>query len=395
LNLPFGKATINNRINVLHIIKELPLGGAEMLLLTLSTYIDQSRFNMSVCCLDEEGYIADQIKQEGIKLFCLKEPRFRYSYRKIIKLVKILRSERIDIVHTHLRDANLMGRLIALIFRVPVICKTCHDYQGSNERKQATRYKGYFKLNILLDYLTDMIIYISNYQINSFKKRELARCVIPNAILMKRFHVSTDTRSMKRKELDISSNEILIGSVGRFHKIKGQKYLLYAFQNLRNTKLDTKIHLLFAGKGDEESQLILLADKLRIGQDTMFIGKSESVSELMQAMDIYVHPALSEPFGIAIAEAMYSGLPVVATKIGGIPEVVIDGETGFLVPPRDSKALSEAIITLIENPEMAKRMGEKGLEVAKSKFSGERYARDLENLYASLMNEKVKNNARH
>ena len=82
---------------------------------------------------------------------------------------------------------------------------------------------------------------------------------------------------------------------------------------------------------------------------------------------------------------MYSGLPVIATNVGGIPEVVKDGETGFLVPPRDSKALSEAILTLIDNPEMAKSMGEKGRTVAASKFTGERYARDMEKLYASLM----------
>ena len=88
---------------------------------------------------------------------------------------------------------------------------------------------------------------------------------------------------------------------------------------------------------------------------------------------------------------MFSGLPVIASNVGGIPEVVKEGETGILVPPRDSKALSKAITTLIENPEMAKSMGEKGRVVAKSKFTGKRYALDMEKLYVSLINKKVRN----
>jgi len=109
------------------------------------------------------------------------------------------------------------------------------------------------------------------------------------------------------------------------------------------------------------------------------------VPQLLKAMDIYVQPSIKESFGIGIVEAMYSGLPVVATKTGGIPEVVQGEGTGILVPPRNSEALSEALLNLIGNPEMANRMGERGRKIAASKFSGRRYAKEMEKLYVSLL----------
>lgn len=375
-------------INVLHVIGKLPLGGAEILLLTIGAHVDRNRINMAVCCLSEEGPVADQIKQEGIKVFCLKQPRFRYSYRKIINLMKIIKNDKIDIIHSHLQKADLMGRLIGLLCHVPVICKTRHDYRGSNEKGYPNNYRGHLKLNVLLDYLTDMVIYISNSQMNAFKKRERKRCVIHNAFYEKKFKLSPNTRELKRKQLGILPDEVLIGSVGRLTRIKGQKYLLYAVREIKKIREDIKIKILLVGEGDMKNQLLLLANELGISKNTIFMGKTKSVPELMQAMDIFVHPALWEPFGISIIEAMYSGLPVVASNVGGITEIIQDGVNGILVESQNPGSIARALLALIDNPEKTKKIARNGRENVISKYSGKKYAEKITNLYYDLLEKK-------
>lgn len=376
---------ICRKINVLHIIGSLPIGGAEMLLLTLAANINPQRINMIVCCLYDEGSLAEEIRKYGIKVICLKVSRFRYVYRKIFNLIKIIKTEKVDIVHTHMQYADFMGRLIARLCNVPIICKTRHFYRGSSKKGYPEYATWYLRLNVLLDYFTDMVIYVSNSQMNLFKKRERNRCVIPNAMYEKRIRLLPDARQTARNALRIADDEILIGSLANLHKTKGQEYLLRAVYEMRKFKNDIKVKLVLMGDGDSENDLRLLAEQLQISSNVIFAGQVSDVSNMLQALDILVHPSILEAFSIAVIEAMYCGVPVVVTNVGANPEFIIHRDNGFLVEPCDSAGIAKAVLELIENPSLAEKIAQNGREIVLSKYTGRIYAENIMRLYENMM----------
>ena len=371
----------DRKINILHMIEELPFGGAENLLLTLARNIDRSRFNLIFCCLVKGGDIADKLMNEGFKVICLGSYRMRYIYKKIRDIRRLIKAERIDIVQTHLISANLLGRMSALMSGA-IICKTEHAILPDLWRDPTFKNKAYLITDKLLNRFTDCIIYVSEAQreiIQSDGHKLPKHIVIYNGFDEKHFTISK-TRESIRKFYRFSENDIIIGIVGRLVQQKGHKYLFEAVKKVEEKY--SGIKLLVVGNGPEESQLKELARSL--GLEAVFLSGRYDIPELMKSMDIYVQSSRSESFGISILEAMFSGLPVVATNRGGIPELVRDGETGILLPSQNPELISEAIIRLIENRRLAKSMGVRGRGVATSQFSGQRFARDMENLYASL-----------
>lgn len=383
------------KINILHITEQLPLGGAENLLLTLARNIDRNRFNLMFCCLDEKGIISNMISEEGFKVICLKVPRFRDNYKKMFRLASLIMREKIDIVHTHLHRANYIGRLIAYLSGVNIICKSEHGYGGDYRQQNIINIPKYMKRNMILDHVTDAIIYVSEAQLRNSGNRipSKKKYVIYNGFDTERFKVQDD-RSITRKSLGLSDEDIVIGVITNLNKYKG---LIYLFQALKKLVLSyPSAKLLVIGEGPEELTLKNAIEDLGIESNVMFLACRKDVPELMRSLDIMVLPSLFESFGVVVIEAMYSGLPVVATNVGGIPEVVIDGETGILIPPIDSGAIAKALIYLIENPHIAKEMGKKGKEVVLSRFTGKIYAKKLEELYISLLTEKkyIKGNDR-
>lgn len=377
---------IKEKINILHLIGELPLGGAENLLLVLARNIDRTRFNLSFCCLRRGGYIADRLKEEGFKVVCLDNYRMRHFYKKIRNIVGLINAECPDIVQTHLIEANLLGRICALFLRVPVVCKTEHAFLSRLWVNPTFKQRAYLFIDRILDKCSDCIIYVSDAQrriINMGKYNPLRHIVIYNAFDGKRFSIDKPKEGIRRL-YGFSPKDIVIGTVGRLVPHKGHDYLFEAVKKVRK-KYD-RVKIIVVGSGPEEERLKRSVKTL--GIDVLFLSERKDVPELMKAMDIYVQPSFWETFGLTIAEAMSSGLPVVATNVGGIPEVVLDGETGILVKPEDSDAIADALLRLIENPDLAQKMGEKGRDVAFSKFSGQRYAKDMERLYTSLIEER-------
>lgn len=374
------------KVNVLHIIEQLPRGGAENLLLVLARNIDRTRFNLSFYCLRRGGYIADSLKEEGFKVVCLDNYRMRHFYKKIRDIVRLINTECPDIVQTHLIEANLLGRMCALFSRAPVVCKTEHAFLSRLWVNPTLKQRAYLFIDRILDKFSDCIIYVSDAQrriINRGKYDPLRHIVIHNACDERRFSIDKPRESTRRL-YGFSSKDIVIGTVGRLVPHKGHDYLFKAVKKVR--KQYDRVKIIVVGNGPEEERLKKSVKAL--GIDVLFLSERKDVPELMKAMDIFVQPSFWEPFGITIAEAMSSGLPVVATNVGGIPEVVLDGETGILVEPKDSDAIVDALLRLIENPDLAQKMGERGRDVALSKFSGQRYAKDMERLYTYLIEER-------
>lgn len=373
-------------INVLHIIGSLPLGGAENLLLTLARNTDRTKLSLIFCCLNSGGYIADSLRDEGVKVICLGGYRFRHFHKKMLDLAQLIKSEKIDIVHTHLIEANLWGRIGAFIARTSIVCKSEHAILPELWIRPTFKQRIYRFTDRVLDYFTDMIVYVSEYQRNVLTngKHDMSKhLIISNAVDKKRFTLSMSKPDL-RNQYGFDSSNIIIGTVGRLVRDKGHEYLFKALKQVNDAKIATQ--LLIIGDGPEENRLKNLAREL--GINVLFLSKRHDIAELMRCMDIYIQPTLRESFGIAIAEAMYSSLPVIASDVCGIPEIIQNGITGILVEQKNPAGIADAILDLVKNPAKADELARRGRESIVAKYTGGIYAEKVGRLYETVMERK-------
>lgn len=392
------------KINLLHIISLLPIGGAEHILFTLSKNIDKNRFNLVFCCLDGEGYLAERIKEEGFIVYCLKEDRFRYIFRQMFNLYKLIKKEKIDIVHTHLYKADFWGRLVAFIAGVPVICKTEHSVQHpmifgvwSKWRAPIYNIMKLLGINMFLDWRTDGIIYNTKYARESFlgKKNNSGKYfVVPGAEAKDILTVSA-SKEILRNKLGFSPDDFIIIIVGRLIERKGHKYLLEAFAELSFRYPKMKLLIVGSGGGTDgkscEEELKKMAIRLNIANKTFFMGKVDSAQEYIKMSNVLVLPSWKESLGLIILEAMYLGTPVIGSNDAGIPEIIEDGVNGYLVKVKDSKSIEEAILKVINEPEKTKRMAKNARKKFDKRFSEKSFIEKYERTYMSLLRKKAVN----
>lgn len=205
---------------------------------------------------------------------------------------------------------------------------------------------------------------------------------IHNGIDVARFSAGA---ALTRSEVGVLADGPIIGTVCRLDEpVKGLRHLLHAFALLLQDPKLEGCQLLVVGDGPARAMLETLAMTLRISKHVVFTGMRRDVQKILPLMDLFVLPSQYEGFGIAIVEAMATGRPIVATAVGGIPEIVLHGETGFLVAPGDLVGLVEAMSQVLHHPECAARFGSAGLERARKQFSIEKAVKQHEVLYETL-----------
>ncbi len=208
--------------------------------------------------------------------------------------------------------------------------------------------------------------------------------IIPNAVDSERFHPSNEGEEV-REELGLE-DEKLITYVGRIVYHKGLEYFVQAAKHLR----DRNVKLLLIGTGDFREELEEIIKRENIEDKVIFAGRvsNEKLPKYYAATDVFVLPSVSrlEAFGIVALEAMSSGVPVIVSDIPGVREVIVEGKHGLLAEPMNSKDLAGKIRTLLENPDMAERMGENGRKRVKEKFTWKKVAKEIENVYYSMLN---------
>lgn len=368
------------RINVLYVIWSLGLGGAERVVINLAKGLDKMRFNPIVCCLNDKGEFANELEDIGIKVIPMYK-KGKFDYRLIGRLTNLMREEKIDIVHTHLFGANLWGRVAAIKAKVPVIIATEHNVDF---------YKRlyHFIIDKFLSISTDRIIAVSNkvkkFYVNRGIKPDKIE-VIYNGIKTDGYRIDELGRLEVKKEFGIEDDEILLGVIGRLVEQKGHKYLFEALNMLDGRY---KIKLLVVGEGPLLENLRSQIAGLKLEDKVIFTGLRKDVARILKDIDILVMPSLREGLPIIALEAMAAGKPIVATNVGGNPEVILEEETGFLVPAKDYLALSKAIERLIQYKELAKKMGENGYNRVKNHFSIEKMVKETEEIYCELLKKK-------
>jgi glycosyltransferase involved in cell wall biosynthesis len=373
---------LDKRIQVLLFITELSIGGAQIALLRLLKHLNRNQFEPWVICLyNGDGALARQIKDLNISIFDLGMTK-KYRWDAFLKLWLLLKKIHPQILHTWMFHANIPGRIVGRLANIPIVI--------SSERTMGQ--EGSFRriTNRLTAYLADAIICVSRTVLEFSKVRiglPASKLIqINNGIDFDAIDFSLD-QVQARTQYGLPSTGFLIGAIGRPRPVKGYDVLLNAFANL--VTLEPDLLLLFVGDGPDRKKLEFKAQQLNLPPRVRFMGDQSEIHKLLPALNILVSSSFHEGMSNVILEAMAAGLPVVATAVGGTPEVVVDGETGLLVPPGDPEALSQAILKLIQNPKMRKKMGLAGRERVKKHFTIQETVHQTEKLYLKLLAEKV------
>ncbi len=336
-------------LNVLYITLNLGQGGAERVVINLAKALNRSKFKPTVCCLYDKGSFAEEVEKENIKVVALNK-KSKIEPSIIGKLVGIIRENDIHIVHTHLWGANFWGRVAAKIAKTPIIIATEHN-------EDIWKSKFYFLLDKWLARWTDKVIAVSNSVKNFYvskagldaKKIE----VIHNGINVNKGKGNQFSISRLKKELGINGDESVLAVIGRLVPQKGHRYFLMALKELL---AKYRIRGLIIGSGPLEQELREFSQNLGLEGNVIFTGFRQDVPNLLKTIDILVMPSLREGLPITALEAMAAGVPVVATKVGGTPEVIIDGQTGTLVAPNNHTALKEGIRRLIDDSNLSSQI---------------------------------------
>jgi glycosyltransferase involved in cell wall biosynthesis len=354
----------------------------------LARWHDRGRFRMFFGTLGPMApWLRKYMESQGVECISCDGRRRALYPLAVIRLARFLRRQRIDILHTHLFEPSVIGLTAGVLARVPLRVMTRHysDYHTRINKKWHVR------MDRLCTRLCQRVIAVSQHTAEHMVSAESAppekiRTVL-NGIDFERVQLSSpEAPARLRWELG-HGNAYLVLMVGRLHPEKGYEFLFEAMAKLKG-RLDRPIRLLVAGTGDLEDCYRRLVQSLGCGDIVQFLGFRRDVADLMAAADLVVLPSVAEAFGLVLTEALYVGTPVVATRVGGIPEIVNDGVDGLLVPPADSEALASSIGGLLHDPERRRRMAGSGRQKVRERFQFEHMVRSYEAIYEHLTSER-------
>ena len=342
-------------MNVVHIINSEQIGGAERFLVHLwRASRSEPSLEHELWVLrrgrDERHDLLDEAASCGVPVRIL-DVRGNVDPRTTVRLARMLVEARPDAVHTHLVLAGFVGRLAALRAGVSWIVSSEQNVYAAKarlpwrllERRLAQRCSRLVACSSAVrDHLVTVVGAPSDKVV-----------VVPNVIDPADYDPDPGPDTPR---LRLSEDEFVVGTVGRLHPQKGQDILLRAFAGL--DPAGRRIRLALVGEGDRRSALERLAASLGVARQVSFVRWQRRIAPVYGQMDLFAFPSRYEGFGIALLEAMWMGLPAVASRAGGIPEFAVDGETALLVRPGDVGDLAEALRTLVDDPARRAAMGE-------------------------------------
>jgi glycosyltransferase involved in cell wall biosynthesis len=377
---------------VLHVITRLDRGGSAENTLLCAAGVEGFAAVVAVGPAQGEGSPTEaRARERGVEFVAVPHlVRPIRPWRDLLalwELWRLMRRGRFALVHTHTSKAGLLGRVAARLAGVPRLVHTAHGHV----------FYGYYgpALSRLFVWLerwaarfTDRLIALTEAEMADqlrFGVGPAAKfAIIHSGVDFTPFHLPGPERRQVRAELGIDPDGLVIGTLGRLTPVKGQSHLLAAFAQVRRQVEGA--WLLLVGDGEEAAALRALARRLGVGERAVFAGWRTDVPALLRAMDIFAFPSLNEGMGKALVEAMYAGLPVVATRVGGIPELVRHGAEGLLVAPGRPAELAAALLELAGDEGRRRALGEAAALRARG-YSAERMIAKLGALYRSLLKE--------
>ena len=382
-------------IRILRIITRLSVGGATHHVTLLTKGLNEGIFRSQLVAgtlTEYEGDMSFLAGEDGSSLIQVKTLRNGFNpvgdFKAFRQLYQIIKKEKPDLVHLHLMRARFFGGIAARLARVPMIVETFHGNMFSE-------HFGWLKTTAILAaerflgwFIMDRVIAISESQGKELIQRGICPakkvCIIPLGLDLDRFLTCSTLKGELRKELGLSKETIVLGTIGRLVPVKGLSYLLEAiYEVLRSSNLDFR--LLIIGDGPLRKELELKVSALGMEKTVRFLGWRFDLEKIFADLDFVVLSSLNEGTPVSLIEGMAAGKSVVATNVGGVPDLVENGVTGLLVPSRSAAALKDAILRLLEDADLRKRLGRQAKGFIYPKYGVLRLIQDVKDLYLELV----------
>ena len=389
---------MNKEIKVLNVLLDDRIGGAHVRIFRIARQLKERGIEYYQAVPNGNGEAPDYVGKAGVTVYRCKlgTPHFIRSFKtfflniiylinfipSIYSLIRIIKLKDIDIVHLH-GLLNFQGALAALFTKRLVVW---HFHEALYPK---------FLLAILRPFIRvigDSFVHISESTRNYYKTgSSIKEAIIYEPVDIEKFKPSLIKEVQKdnlRKKLNVRCDDIILGSVGNITWVKGYENLIVAMGTLKKKQKNLK--LLIIGKilstqTGYFKRLKRLVYSLGLEKDVYFLGMREDIPQLLSLMDIFIMPSLTEGTPISIMEAMSMKLPVIASRVGGIPELVSDGRTGLLVNPGNPDEITDAVLNLLKDSGKRREMGVRAREVVGTKFSSENCVRGHEKLYKKLV----------
>lgn len=377
------------RIPVLALVDHLgSTGGAERLALEIAVRLDTERFASALCASrfapegspnSSEQHALEMMRDAGVRFLPLTRRR-RAEALPWRHLIAFLRSQRTQVLHAHMFGSNVWGTIIGRACRVPVV--VTHEHTWSFEGEPIRRFLD----RELIARFSDVFVAVSHE--DRRKMIEVERIppeytrFLPNGIDPELPTAGRDTRA----ELGIDPHAPVIGSVGALRPQKAHEVLIDAAVALRREH--PSLRVLIAGEGPQHRELEALLDRLGMSDTVMLLGRRMDVPDLLEIMDVAVCSSDFEGSPLAVMEYMEAERPIVATRVGGVPDLIDDGVHGLLVEPNDPVALASAIEKLLRDPERGRTMGRQARERRRREFDLDVMVAKVEALYVELLNAR-------
>ena len=374
-------STAAEKKKIVHIAKVTGIHGMENHLLTLLPRLNSPAYEINFLILTDPRHpVADYralLAQRGV-ITHTSTIRHDIDPACFVRLVQYLRDVRPALVHTHLMHGDVYGIPAAKLAGIPCIISSKHN-------DDAFRQHGFLRLvNYALNRNITRAITISEW-IRTFT-HTVER--VPLDMLQTIYYgieppQPATERAVVRTKLGIGRDEIVLGIIARLVAQKGHRYLIEAFT--KALQQNQNLRLLIVGSGELENDLKARVQKSGLEKAVLFTGYRSDTADLLNAIDIFIHPSLWEGFGLSVLEAMAMGKPVIATRVSALPELIEDTVSGFLVEPKDPDALAAMITLLAGSLVLQKQIGEQARQRCREQFSVERMVEATRELYGDVL----------
>lgn len=371
---------------IITLIDGLGMGGAERLLIPYLRYLQANGFTLRVCVLQERhgNPLAAEVTALGVPVDLLPVPYLR-DVTAVPRLLTYLRHHKADLVHTQLELSNTLGTVAAALLRLPTVCTlhTIDELQPGSKTARRIRLMWW-----VLRHFCQRIVAVSeetrqhHMEVAGFAPSQTV--TLYNGIDLSHFAPRDSAhQTAVRTALNIPPHAQLLTTVAVLRQPKGIQHMLEAMPHLLTAV--PHAHYLIVGDGDYRPALEAQVTQLALGERVHFAGQRRDVADLLAASDLFVLPTLTDALPTVLMEAMALRLPLLATAVGGVPEMVENGRNGLLVPPGNANQLAAAAIDLLQNADKRREMGENGRWLVEQKFNIQRQAAELAALYRTLL----------
>jgi glycosyltransferase involved in cell wall biosynthesis len=368
---------------LLQLTSSSDIGGTEQMLLRLLSKLNREKFTVCICSLIGHGRLTEACKRLGYEAWNLKFTS-PLHIDKVIWLYRLCRSERIQLIHAYGLRADTVGRFVAHVSGVPVIVSSI---RGPDEQRRW--------FHVWLDRLTArwVDLFISNSEAGRKSRIRRERfapekiVTILNGIEFPLPASPADVHALREKYGVSEDAYPIVGIIANVRPMKGHRDVIAALPALRSRF--PRICMLCVGRDDSGGEIQRTAKERGVLESMKFLGYQEATQEILALSTVFLLPSYWEGCPASILEAMAAGVPVVATRVGGIPEIVEDHKTGLLIPPKDPDAICQAIIWISENPREVEVMVRGAKQQVAERFSLERMVSNIEETYERLLKKKI------